>query len=93
MNPDTDTYDPIWMRRADALTELVAGRLANDADADRVTVVIHYDVDTGRAETGSGIQLSKETFRRHCCDARIEKIGWCGGNIVEVASAKYEIPF
>ena len=91
-NPDTGVFDPIWMRRADALTELAAGRLANDHDADRATVVIHYDTDTARAETASGIQLPNETFQRHCCDARIETIRWSGVNIVEAAAAKHAIP-
>ena len=65
------------MRRADALVALASHRIAEDADADRATVVVHVDAETlssehGGAEIDSGGVVGADTVRRLACDGRIE---------------------
>jgi Domain of unknown function (DUF222) len=65
------------MRRADALYALASNRIAEDADADRATVVVHAELDAlaglgGGCETGSGAVLSPDIARRLACDCRLE---------------------
>ena len=65
------------MRRADALVALASHRIAEDADADRATVVVHVDAETlgadhGGAEIEGGGVTGAETARRLACDGRIE---------------------
>lgn len=45
--PDSETgrYDPFDSRCADALVELAGARLADDADPDRATVVVHVPAE------------------------------------------------
>jgi hypothetical protein len=67
----------LGMRRADALVALVSHRIAEDADADRATVVVHVDAETldlhdGGAEIEGGGVVGAETARRLACDGRIE---------------------
>ena len=67
----------IAMRRADALVALASHRIADDADADRATVVVHVDAETlgsdrGGAEIDGGGVVGAETARRLACDGRIE---------------------
>jgi hypothetical protein len=61
-------------RRADALVAVCSARLADDADADRATVVVHTRTDTevGQLETG-GI-APRSTLERLLCSARIETV-------------------
>jgi hypothetical protein len=64
-------------RRADGLVALCSGRLADDADADRATVVVHARLedlarDDGGAEIEGGGAIHAETARRMLCDARIQ---------------------
>ena len=67
----------LGMRRADALVALASHRIAEDADADRATVVVHVDAETlgsdhGGAEIEGGGIVGAETARRLACDGRIE---------------------
>jgi hypothetical protein len=67
----------LGMRRADALVALASHRIAEDADADRATVVVHVDAETlgsghGGAEIEGGGVVGAETARRLACDGRIE---------------------
>jgi len=67
----------LGMRRADALVALTSHRIAEDADADRATVVVHVDAETlgsdhGGAEIEGGGVVGAETARRLACDGRIE---------------------
>ncbi|MEX2292764.1 MAG: DUF222 domain-containing protein [Acidimicrobiales bacterium] len=76
-NPETGMWDPLDMRRADALGELATQRLADDADPEICMVVVHADaavVDGLRDGNGSidGMQIPTESVLRHLCDARIE---------------------
>lgn len=75
--PDADTgvFDPWESRCADALVDVCSARLAEDADADRATVVIHVAESAlagrdGVAETSAGLSLSLDTIRRRLCDSR-----------------------
>jgi hypothetical protein len=71
--------DPVFAdaRRADALVALCSNRLAEDADADRATVVVHARLEDlvsedGGAEIEGGAAIHAETARRLLCDARIQ---------------------
>jgi hypothetical protein len=73
--------DPVFAdaRRADALVALCSNRLAEDADADRATVVVHARLedlvsDDGGAEIEGGTAIHAETARRLLCDARIQVV-------------------
>jgi hypothetical protein len=66
-------------RRADALVALCSGRIADDADADRATVVVHARLGdlvatSGSAEVEGGGRLHPETARRLLCDARTQTV-------------------
>lgn len=73
-----DTHDgnePFESRCADALVGLAASTLADDADADRATVVVHVRVETldqgdGLAEIEGGGVVPADTVERLLCDAR-----------------------
>lgn len=64
-------------RRADALTALCSSRLAEDADADRATVVVHARMEDlaredGAAQIERGAAIHAGTARRLMCDARVQ---------------------
>jgi hypothetical protein len=66
-------------RRADALVSLCSSRLADDADPDRATVVVHarladLDDTRGSAEIEGGGRIDPETARRLLCDARVQTV-------------------
>ncbi|HEX5937132.1 MAG TPA: DUF222 domain-containing protein [Actinomycetota bacterium] len=65
-------------RRADALVALCSQRIAEDADPDRATVVVHArlgDVASrGAGEIEGGGRLHPETVRRLLCDARVQAV-------------------
>jgi hypothetical protein len=66
-------------RRADALVAVCSSRIAEDADPDRATVVVHARlgdlVDTNRsAEIEGGGRLHPETARRLLCDGRMQSV-------------------
>ena len=81
------------MRRADALVALASHRIAEDADADRATVVVHVDAETlgadhGGCEIEGGGVVGAETARRLACDGRIEiAFHDCNGRTVGVERA------
>ncbi len=83
----------LGMRRADALVALASHRIAEDADADRATVVVHVDAETlgadhGGAEIEGGGVMGAETARRLACDGRIElAFDVCCGRTVGVERA------
>ena len=67
----------LGMRRADALVALASHRIAEDAETDRATVVVHVDAETlgadhGGCEIEGGGVMGVETARRLACDGRIE---------------------
>jgi hypothetical protein len=66
-------------RRADALVALCSARIADDADPDRATVVVHARLGDlvatdGSAEIEGGGRLHPETARRLLCDARVQTV-------------------
>lgn len=76
-DPESGRFPAHDARLADALVALAGGRLAEDADPERATVVIHLDPEVlaggeGGAETGSGAPLAAETARRAACDSRYQ---------------------
>jgi hypothetical protein len=68
----------IEARRADALLALCSQRIADDADADRATVVVHASLEalSGRrnAEAEHGAVMPPEALQRLACDARIQVV-------------------
>jgi hypothetical protein len=73
--------DPTYTeaRRADALVALCSGRLAEDADPDRATVVVHarlgdLTATRGSAEVGDGGRIHPEVARRLLCDSRLQTV-------------------
>jgi hypothetical protein len=74
-DPATGVYDDLESRCADALTELASTELAEEADADKASVVIHTEPAVlggadGCAEIEDGPQIAAETARRLACDCR-----------------------
>jgi hypothetical protein len=66
-------------RRADALVALCSARIADDADPDRSTVVIHAQLGgiesgTGGCEVEDGPVIHPETARRLLCNARVQTV-------------------
>jgi hypothetical protein len=66
-------------RRADALVALCSNRAADDADADRATVVVHARLGDlasarGSAEIEGGGPIHPETVRRLLCDGRVQAV-------------------
>ena len=100
---DADAEPPSFgesleMRRADALYALASHRIAEDADADRATVVVHVDAETlasdhGGCEIEGGGVAGAETARRLACDGRIEfAFHDCNGRTVGVDRASRTPP-
>jgi hypothetical protein len=66
-------------RRADALVAVCSSRLADDADSDRATVIVHArlgDLATGggSVEIGDGGLIHPEIARRLLCDGRVQAV-------------------
>jgi hypothetical protein len=90
-NPDTGMYDPFESRCADALVELCSATIADDADADRATVVFHV-TDRG-CETASGTVVALETQRRRSCDCRWHTLRLDGaGRPVGIGRVSQSVP-
>ena len=66
-------------RRADALVAVCSNRLADDADPDRATVIVHARLGDlastgGSVEIGDGGRIHPETARRLLCDSRVQTV-------------------
>jgi hypothetical protein len=78
--PEEDgTWAPFGRRAADALIEMAGSALAEDANADRATVVVHVDADAlnhinGMGKLDDGPMISSEVVRRLACDGRIQAV-------------------
>lgn len=64
-------------RGADALVMMASSQLADDADTDRATIVVHVEAAAlnhihGTAELEDGAPIASETARRLACDARVQ---------------------
>ena len=76
------SYEEGGLRMAIALDELASAAIADEADPDRATVVIHADADrfrssgddelVGTALFGSGLPTDTDTLRRLTCDCRAQ---------------------
>jgi hypothetical protein len=72
-------YQRLERRGADALVVLASARIAEDADPDRATIVVHVEADAltgaeGSAALEGGCELAPETVRRLACNASIQTI-------------------
>lgn len=69
-------YLPAHQRNADALVEICSTEIAEDADADRATVVIDADISIldgiGNADIDGAGPISPETVKRVLCDSRLQ---------------------
>ncbi len=98
-DPDTGLFEPFESRCADALVELAGAHIAEDADPDRATVVVHVPVDWfGAADDlavtaaiaaalDTGVPLASETLRRLACDARVQLVAEGPGHAALARSA------
>ena len=88
--PTREEFDA---RLADALVELCSARLADDADADRATVVVHVDGSVRSGNLPNGALVAFETARRLACDARVQEIvETAGGDPVGIGRASRKVP-
>ena len=77
--PDEEDECFASARRADALVALCSARIADDADPDRATVVIHAQREglqngTGGCEVEDGPVIHPQTARRLLCNARVQTV-------------------
>ncbi|MGH2792034.1 MAG: DUF222 domain-containing protein [Actinomycetota bacterium] len=82
-------YDTWERRGADALVELASTVIAEDADPDRATIVIHVEADALTADEGAaaiegGCEIAPETVRRLACDASIQIVSRRDGHSLGV---------
>ncbi len=73
------TYESLERRGADALVELAGTSIADDADPDRATIVVHVEADAllgdeGAAALEGGCELAPETVRRLACEASLQTV-------------------
>lgn len=73
------TYGSHEARCADALVQMASTTIADDADADRATIVVHVGAEAlnhmhGAAELDDGTPIASETARRLACDARLQVV-------------------
>lgn len=105
-DPVTKLWDPFESRCADALVELAGARLAEDADPDRATIVVHVPVgwfddtderdldDAIAAALDSGVPLAAQTLRRLACDARVQLVAEGPEHAAMARSAmEHTVPF
>lgn len=76
---ERDHQDARDIRRADALVGLCSTSIADDADADRATVVVHVDAaallaDDGGAAVEHGPLLHASQALRLACDCRLQTV-------------------
>lgn len=76
--PMPDEEDLVGARRADALVALCSARIADDADQDRATVVVHAELDAvlddANALIEDGPVIGGTTLRRLLCNARLQAV-------------------
>jgi len=82
-------YESHERRGADALVELAGTHIAEDADPDRATIVVHIEADAllngdGGAAIEGGCELAPETVRRLACEASIQVVTNQGGKSIGV---------
>jgi hypothetical protein len=83
-------------RRAEALVAVCSARIAEDADADRATVVIHaqqrgLEDGTGGCEVEDGPVVHPDTARRLLCNARMQTVVEDGdGNVLSLGRVSRE---
>jgi hypothetical protein len=95
-DPATGLFDPP-AALADALVELASTRVANDADADRATVVVHVDAGAlaggqGTAELEDGPAFPIEVARRLACDARLEVVAEGASGPLGIGRIRRQVP-
>ena len=89
--------DSVDKRCADALYMVCSNHTAQDADADRATVVVHVDLDAlisgeGESYIENGPQIYAETARTLACDCRMEVVWEKEGTAVGIERASRNIP-
>jgi hypothetical protein len=98
---DIDPDDPattIDARRADALALMASHAIAEDADPDRATLVLHATLDTaldieGNAVMAGGNPLPKVLMDRLMCDARIQMVTHdADGGVTGIGFTSRDIP-
>lgn len=90
-------YDTWERRGADALVELAGTQIAQDADPDRATIVIHVEADALTGDQGAAAleaccELAPETVRRLACEASIQTVINAGGKSIGVGRKSHTPP-
>jgi hypothetical protein len=72
-------YESLERRGADALVELASTHIAEDADPDRATIVVHIEAaallgEDGGAALEGGCELAPETVQRLACEASLQTV-------------------
>lgn len=78
-DPSQESDPTLDERRADALYALASARIADDADADRATIVVHAPLEslvsgTPGCEVEDGPAIHTETALRLSCDCSLEVV-------------------
>jgi len=97
VDPETDTYEPLERRMADAFVGLASVRLGDYSEAGRATVICHIDANAlaglaGEAELDAGGAIAAETTRRICCDSRFQIVLEEDGKAIGVGRRMRTVP-
>ena len=88
----------IDQKRADALALLASAKVADDADPDRATVVVHASQDVLARGRGNGVisdgpAIDATSVRRLACDGRLNVVLYGnGGKVVGIGRTAREAP-
>ena len=97
VDPETEMYEPLERRMADALVGLASVRLGEYAEAGRATVICHVDANAlsgldGEAELDAGPAVAAETARRICCDSRFQIVLEQNGKVIGLGRTMRTVP-
>ncbi|MFN2594131.1 MAG: DUF222 domain-containing protein [Actinomycetota bacterium] len=97
--PDDDQSDgnTLERKRADALVLLASNAIAQDADPDRATLVVHASLealasDSYQCETEDGVALHPDVARRLSCDCRYQVVAHGKNGDVGIGRVAHNVP-
>ncbi|MEA2487528.1 MAG: hypothetical protein QOF16_1182 [Actinomycetota bacterium] len=88
---------PLDRKRADALALIASNAIAQDADPDRATVVVHASLealasDTYACESEDGVALHPDVARRLACDCRYQVVATGKNGDVGIGRVAHDVP-
>ncbi len=98
--PDEEVSDgvqPLDRKRADALAVVASNAIAQDADLDRATVVVHTSLEalasqTYASETEDGVALHPDVARKLACDCRYQVVATGKDGDVGIGRVAHNVP-